>query len=161
MILFIECLVGCLILTTIVWIGSRNPVSLLHNYPRPIIKRAQELGIAPKGSNPKSWLNLLRKFLAGVFSAAILGLALRYINGVDTYLKGCLYAYLIWFVVDFFDAAVLDCLWFCRDKRFIIPGTEDMVEDYHDYAFHIKKSILGLFLGIPICLVAGLFCIIP
>lgn len=42
-------------------------------------------------------------------------------------------AYALWCVVNWFDAFVLDCIWFCHDKHFVIPGTEDMVADYHDY----------------------------
>ncbi len=38
-------------------------------------------------------------------------------------------AYALWNVVNWFDAIVLDCLWFCHDKHFVIKGTEDMEKD--------------------------------
>ena len=38
----------------------------------------------------------------------------------------------------------------------IIPGTEDMTDAYHDYLFHIKGAPIGMLLGIPAALVAGL-----
>ena len=59
-----------------------------------------------------------------------------------------------------FDALVLDCIWFCHDKHFVIPGTEDMTAAYHDYWFHIKGSLIGMALGIPSALVAGLIVMI-
>ena len=64
-------------------------------------------------------------------------------------------AYALWVVVNWFDALVLDCLWFCHDKHFVIPGTEDMTAAYHDYGFHIKGALIGMLLGIPAALVAG------
>ena len=66
----------------------------------------------------------------------------------------------LWVIVNWFDALVLDCLWFCHDKHFVIPGTEDMTEAYHDYGFHIKGAFIGMLLGIPAALVAGLFVIL-
>lgn len=69
-------------------------------------------------------------------------------------------AYALWCVVDWFDAIVLDCLWFCHDRHFVIKGTEDMVKDYHDYWFHIKGSLIGMVLAIPAALIAGLIVIL-
>ena len=69
-------------------------------------------------------------------------------------------AYALWNVVNWFDAIVLDCLWFCHDKHFVIKGTEDMTKDYHDYWFHIKGSLLGMVLAIPSALIAGLIVIL-
>ena len=58
-------------------------------------------------------------------------------------------------VVDWYDALVIDCLWFCHSKRFVISGTEDMTAAYHDYGFHIRQSCIGIFIGLPVCLLTG------
>ena len=63
-------------------------------------------------------------------------------------------------MVNWFDALVLDCIWFCHDKHFVIPGTEDMTDAYHDYGFHIKGSLIGMLLGIPSALTAGIITIV-
>ena len=47
--------------------------------------------------------------------------------------------------MDGYDAFVLDCVWFCHSKRCVIPGTEDLVDAYHDYMFHIKESAVGMY----------------
>lgn len=39
---------------------------------------------------------------------------------------------------------------------FIIPGTEDMKEAYYDYRFHIKGTLIGMLLLVPLALIAGL-----
>ncbi len=32
-----------------------------------------------------------------------------------------------------YDAIVLDCIWFCHSKQFIIAGTEDMTKEYKEF----------------------------
>ena len=44
------------------------------------------------------------------------------------------------------DELGLDCIWFCHDKHFVIPGW-----------FHIKGALIGMLLGIPAAVVAGIF----
>ena len=91
-----------------------------------------------------------------IIFGVLLGLLVRFVNGCGTFWCGSLTAYALWVVVNWFDAFVLDCLWFCHDKHFVIPGTEDMTADYHDYWFHIKGALIGMLLGIPAALVAGI-----
>ena len=42
----------------------------------------------------------------------------------------------------------------------VIPGTEDMVDAYHDYWFHIKGGFIGMLLAIPAALVAGVITLL-
>ena len=51
---------------------------------------------------------------------------------------------------------MLYCLWFCHSKRMIIPGTEDLVDAYHDYWHHIKYAVIGMFTQTVIALPVGL-----
>ena len=62
--------------------------------------------------------------------------------------------------MNWFDAIVLDCLWFCHDKHSVIEGTEDMTDAYHDYWFHLKGSLICMVLAVPAALVAGLIVIL-
>ena len=39
---------------------------------------------------------------------------------------------------------------------FIFKGTEDMVDEYHNYWFHIKESLIGEVLALAICAIVGL-----
>ena len=57
---------------------------------------------------------------------------------------------------DIYDAIVLDIFWFCRSKTWILPGTADMTEAYHDYGYHVKASCVGMLIGLPVCLLIGL-----
>lgn len=43
-----------------------------------------------------------------------------------------------------FGALLLDCAWFCRFSRRVIPRMKDRVKDDRDYRFHIRFAVAGL-----------------
>ena len=63
--------------------------------------------------------------------------------------------YLFWTVVNWYDAVVIDWIWFCHRPKFIIPDTEDMVKEHHVYWFHAKATLKGMLIGLPAALVVG------
>ncbi len=81
---------------------------------------------------------------------------MRYANGCTSFLFGFGISYLLWLIVDWYDALIVDCVLFCHSKHFVIPGTEDLIEAYHDYMFHIKGSCFGMLIGLPCCLITGI-----
>ena len=80
-----------------------------------------------------------------------------YIGGARTFFEGWFHGYIMWVAEIWFDALVVDCLWFCHSKKMIIPGTEDLVDAYHDYWHHIKYAVIGMFSQAVIALPVGLF----
>jgi len=130
------------------------------DYPEPIIQRLIEQGRV-SGERPFTIVQKIKKKwpIMIVFGIAI-GLIVRYINGCTTFVSGFVVSYLIWTIVDWYDALVIDCIWFCHSKKCIIPGTEDLVDAYHDYMFHIKGSCTGMLIGLPCCLIAGVVTMI-
>lgn len=119
-----------------------------------------KLGLVDASNKPGGAVFYAKKIFAMLLFGVLLGLLVRYVNGCTTFWCGALTAYALWCVVNWFDAFVLDCIWFCHDKHFVIPGTEDMVAAYHDYWFHIRGGFIGMLLAIPAALVAGLFVIL-
>ena len=156
----IESIVACALFTMLVFLMSRDPLKQIFNYPPAIIERCRSLGLVDDSNRPCGPVFYVKKITAVALFGVLLGLLVKNINGCTTFWCGALTAYALWCVVDWFDALVLDCLWFCHDKHFVIPGTEDMTEDYHDYWFHIKGSLLGMVLAIPAALIAGLIVIL-
>mgnify|MGYP007042231058 CR=1 FL=1 len=98
--------------------------------------------------------DILRKGIALLAFVFIFAVVLKQFNGADTFWKGVRDSYMIWLIIDWYDALVLDSIWFCHSKKVRIPGTEDM-EEYKDYCFHIKQSCIGMLLGLPACLAVG------
>ena len=160
MVFLIESLLACALFTLFVLLMSRDPVKTIFNYPPAIIERCDKLGLVDASNKPGGVGFYVKKLTAMVVFGVLLGLLVRYVNGCSTFWSAFLTAYALWVVVNWWDAIVMDCLWFCHDKRFIIPGTEDMVNDYHDYWFHIRGALIGMLLGVPAALAAGLITII-
>ncbi len=157
MILLIECLIGIAAFSLIVVpMDLKNPLGVISDYPPAIRKRCEELGLIEKTEKRFSAKDLIRKVLTIIVLVVVAVLVMIKINHAETFWQGFFYAYIIWLSITWFDALVLDCIWFCHSKRMRIRGTENMKE-YHDYWFHIKQSLIGTLLGIPSCAVVGLF----
>lgn len=149
----IESIILCLIFTlTVPLYGLRNPLSMIDDYPPAIQARVRELGLI---SSERPQKRIAAKLVFCLLAAAALAVILRIFNGADTFLSGFVNSFLLWLVVDWYDALVIDCLWFCHSKRCVIPGTEDMTAAYHDYGFHIRESVKGMLIGLPVCLLVG------
>ena len=156
----IESFIACAVFTLFVFLMSRDPIKTIFNYPSAIIERCDQLGLVDASNKPGGAAFYAKKITAMVIFGVLLGLLVRYVNGCTSFWCGALTAYALWCVVNWFDAFVLDCIWFGHDKHFVSPGTEDMVADYHDYWFHIRGGFIGMLLAIPAALVAGVIVIL-
>lgn len=128
------------------------------DYPEAIVNRLIEQGRISDEKPLTLFERVKKKWPAIIVFGVIIGLIVRYANGCITFKDGFLTSYLIWIIVDWYDALILDCGWFCHSKKVIIPGTEDLKDAYHDYMFHIKGSLAGMLIGLPCCLIAGVIC---
>ena len=154
MIIFIESVILCVIFTIMVFIMSREPIKTLYNYPPKIQERVKTLE-EYKDKIPTQENKIFAKIIASILFLIILCAVLKYINGYTTFLESFKYGFLLWSIVNLYDAIVLDIIWFCHDKHFVFKGTEDMVEEYHNYWFHIKGFFIGEGLALVICTLAG------
>jgi len=155
MIIFIECIILCLVFTVMVAIMMKNPIATLYNYPPKIQERVKSLE-EYKDKIPTKKNKIVTKSLVAVFIVILFSLILRYINGYTTFIEGFGYSFLIWTVVNIYDAVFMDIIWFCHSKRVIIAGTEDMEKEYHDYMYHIKQSLIGMIIGSVVCVLIGI-----
>ena len=155
MILIMEAIVLCGLFTLMVYIMSQDPIKTLYNYPPKIQERVKSLE-QYKDKIPTQKNKIAAKLAASVLFVVILSLILRYVNGYTTFVEGFGYGFLLWTIVNAYDAIVLDIGWFCHDPRFVFEGTEDMVEEYHNYWFHIKGSLIGEGIALVICAIVGL-----
>ena len=155
MIIAAESIVLCLVFTLMVYLMSREPIRSLYNYPPKIQERVKSLD-EYKDKIPTQKNRLAAKLGACVLFIVVLSLILRYVNGYTTFLQAFGYGFLLWTIVNLWDAVVLDILWFCHDPHFVFKGTEDMVSDYHDYWFHIKGFFIGEAIALVVCTALGL-----
>jgi len=155
MILVIESILLCVLFTIMVYIMSREPIKTLYNYPPKIQERVKSLE-EYKNKIPTQKNKVFAKSLASILIIIIISLILRYVNGYTTFIEGFGYGFLLWTIVNIYDAVVMDIIWFCHDPYFVFKGTEDMVDEYHNYWFHIKGSLIGEVLALVICAIVGL-----
>ena len=140
MIILIESLIGIALFTIIMVIfTAKDPLTSVGDYP-PAIRFTRA--------------DLIRKGIAMAVFVFIFALVLKHFNRADTFWQGFIESYLIWLIIDWYDALILDCIWFCHSRKVRIPGTEEMKE-YKDYRFHIKQSCIGMLLGLPACFAVG------
>ena len=154
MIIVIESIILCALFTLAVFAISREPIKTLYNYPPKIQERVKSLD-EYKEKIPTQENKVVAKLCASVIFLIIICLILRYINGYTTFIESFGYSFLLWTIVNLYDVLVLDIIWFCHDKYFVFKGTEDMVEEYHNYWFHIKGFFIGELLAFVICGLAG------
>ena len=156
MILFIEIIIGIILFTIlIVPRVLKDPLSAIGDYPPQIRRRCVELGLVEDRKKRFSKKEMLRKCLCMIVLPVVFALIMYKINGTTSFVSGFLQSYIIWLAITWYDAFILDCVWFCQSKKVRIQGTEDMSE-YKDYLFHIKQSCIGSALGLPVCLIVGL-----
>ncbi len=159
-VIMIESLIGIVLFTAvIVSLTLKDPLTSVGDYPPAIQKKCIELGLIEDRKKRFTKADYIRKGAALIVFAAFLAFVVRQFNGADSFWEGFGISYLIWLIIDWYDALILDCIWFCHSKKVRISGTEDMAE-YKDYLFHIRQSCIGMLLGLPACLLAGLLVMI-
>jgi len=154
-ILVMEAIVLCVMFSIMVYIMSQEPIKTLYNYPPQIQERVKSLEMY-QDKIPTTQNKIVTKVAASVVIIAIISLILRYVNGYTTFAEGFGYGFLLWTIVNIYDAVVIDICWFCQNPRFVFEGTEDMVAEYHDYWFHIKESLKGEVIALVVCAIVGL-----
>lgn len=155
MIILIESIILCLLFTIMVFIMSRDLIKTIYNYP-PKIQERVKLIQKYEDKIPTNNNKIIIKLFASILFLIIICIVLRYINGYKTFLDSFKYGFLLWTIVNLWDVIVLDIIWFCHDKQFVIEGTEDMTDEYHNYLFHIKGFFIGEGLALIICSLAAL-----
>ena len=156
MILAIEGVILCLLFTVMVYFMSREPIKTLYNYPPKIQERVKSLD-EYKGKIPTKKDKMAVKCFASLIMVIVLSLILRYINKCTTFREAFIDGFLLFTIVNLHDVIFLDIIWFCHDPFFVFKGTEDMVDEYHNYWFHIKGFFIGEILALVVCSLAGLF----
>ena len=154
MIIAIESIILCILFTIMVYIMSRKPINTLYNYPPKIQERVKSLD-EYKDKIPTNENKVVTKICASIIFLIILFVVLRFINGYTTFLDSFRYGFLLWTIVNLYDLIVLDIVWFCHDKHFVFKGTEDMIEEYHNYWFHTKGFFIGEIIAVVICFIVG------
>jgi hypothetical protein len=160
MILFVQCVIACLLFTLalLVQIKKNDPIKALYNYPPKIQERVKSLK-EYEGQIPTKSSKVSSKLKASVV-VVVIGVILCKLANTEGFLSTFKHMFILFSVVNLYDLIVIDWIFFCHLKIFRIPGTEDMVKEYHNYGFHLIASLRGMVLGLVVSALVGLITII-
>ena len=158
MVLFIECIIGCLIFGIGI-VGSvlKNKVFWLQEYAPAVQQKFLSLHpeYMPIDKKESVLKLIIKKTIACVLFIVLLSFMV-YIAGARDFTKGFLYCYIIWFVVNLFDVVVLDIGILAHWKKCRLPGTEDMDEEYKsNHRKSIADGVAGMVIGVVVALIVG------
>lgn len=157
LIFLIESLVICVLFTVVVFIGvSKKPAECINDWPPAVKARIKAENLFEVKDVRITKKEVLRKIFGCLIFVVIIGLLLKYVNKISTFWAGVFTSYGIWFIVDWWDAFVVDVIC-CKCRKVRIAGTETWDKEYNNLWFHIKMSFVGMGLGVPFALLVGLF----
>ena len=132
---------------------KRSPMNWFYDYPKAVRDRMRAL---PQyaGKLPTRQFNVKKKGLAALFCVAFF-LCMARAAGLRAFWPTAAYSFALWTVINFYDALVLDTIWFCHNETIRFPGTEDMVSDYEDPTKHWVDFGIGSVIGAAVALLAA------
>ena len=149
MAVMIESLIGILLFTVlIVSLTLKNPLTSVGDYPPAIREKCMELGLIEKREQRFTREDILRKGIALLAFVFIFAVILKQFNGADTFWKGFRDSYLIWLIIDWYDALILDCIWFCHSKKSGYQA-QRIWKDIRTTVFISGSPVLVCFLACP------------
>lgn len=154
MIFVVECIVACALFTAALEIlCARRREIFTNDYPPVVTDKLRNLHIVGE-KPPAKKSDILRKLIAICIYAVLAALVLRFINGIETFLKAAVTAYLLWLVVDWYDFLVVDILLAPFDKFYKMAGVSPF--DRSAIWFHFKGSVRGMIIGLVFAPIVGL-----
>lgn len=155
MMLFIQCVVFCLLFTLIILPAQyKDPIKMIMSYPPGIRKRVEELPQYKETIKQREKSHIGKKIFGLLFFVIVLS-GIAYLSGCRSFGTTFVHVFTLFFVVNIYDMIVLDWGIFCHSKKLRIPGTEDMDKEYKDYMFHAKGACVGIVLGVIVALLSG------
>lgn len=139
---------------------KKGPMYMISDYPPAIKQRVVELGMMPDEKQIAKE-GRIHDIFGFTLMAVLYLVPIIVINGERTFWPAFIQSYIFGNAISWFDALVLDCLWFCHSKFCVIKGTEDMTKEYKDYWFHIKFAVQGIvLLVIPSAIMGGITALV-
>ena len=103
MIFIVEAIILCALFTFLVMMMAKDPIKTLYNYPPKIQERVKSLE-QYKDKIPTQKNKIAAKLGASILFIIILSLILRYVNGYTTFEEGFGYGFILWTIVNVYDA---------------------------------------------------------
>jgi len=131
----------------------RGPVGGIFFYPKVMQDRVIELGLITEKELKQ------RKTIAYVSLIAwmliVPGAMILIANGARSFWDCCWQFYVLFLGAEFFDWLVIDTLWVAISDWWLIPGTEDLNDTWHNVNVKKWKMVKLIPFSIPFAAIAG------
>lgn len=155
MLFLIESIILCVLFSIIVLVPlAKNPVGQIMSYPIEIRQRVESLPQYKDSIKQQETRHIWIK-IVGAFTFVLLLAVIAYLSGATTFKEAFLYVFFLFFVVNLYDLFILDIGIFMHCKKFWIPGTEDMVEEYLNPRHHFVGAGKGTIIGLLVAFLAA------
>ena len=155
MVLLVQCIILCVAFTIAILPAQyRDPLSQYASYPTAIKRRVEELPQYKDYIKQVERKNWKRKIIASLMITVFFAI-IAYLSGKTTFGAAFIHVFILFVSVNLYDLIILDIIIFCHSKKLMIPGTEDMEEEYRNPMHHIKGAVKGCIIGILISLISA------
>lgn len=153
MFFLIECIAACALFTAALEILCAKRREIFTNdYPPVVVDKLRGLNVVGE-KPPTRKSDIIRKLVAVGVYAVLFAVVLRFINGITTFSKAAVTAYLLWLVVDWYDFLVVDILLAPFDKFYKMAKVSPV--ERSAVWFHCKASLKGMIIGLVFAPVVG------
>lgn len=153
--LIVECIIACLLFTILILPPLyKNPISVIMSYPTAIRKRVESLPEYKSVINKHKKRHISIKIIASIAFIFIMA-SVAWFSNARTFKDAFFNSFIIMMAINIYDLLILDIGLFCHNKRFIIPGTEDMITHYKSPVHHLKGALIGTIISFIVSFGAG------
>ena len=135
-------------------VGRKGPVGGIIFYPKVMQDRAIEMGLTTAKKIKQRTVISMTLLLIGDLIFPIV--MILFINGARGFFECAWQYYVLFYGMEFFDWFFVDYLWVAKSKWWIIPGTEDLLDTWHDPKYKATKMLKLLIMTVPVAALAGL-----
>lgn len=117
MILFVECVIACVVFTLIILPSLyKEPIKHIMSYPKEIRERVENLPQYKDVIQAEEKRHLSIKLIAALIFAIVLAVV-AYFSGAKNFTSAYFHVFILFFVVNIYDMIVLDVGIFCHSKK--------------------------------------------
>lgn len=154
-IFIMECIVFCAAFTIFnLTYLFKKPLDWFYDYPDEVQARMRTLP-QYEGKIPEKKNNYKKKKIPAAIIFIIILSLIVWFSGARNFASAVLYTFALFMVINFYDALVLDTIYFCHSKKVRYPGTEDMIKEYENPKKHWIGFLKGTGFAVLISLIVG------
>ena len=134
-------------------VHGKGPVGGIFFYPMAMQDRVVELGLTTKDKIKRGKTFAFVLLFVWMFVAPMIMILI--VNRTRSYLGCCIQFYILFLGAEFFDWLVIDTIWVAMSDWWLIPGTEDLNDTWHNVNVKKWKFVKLIPFSVPVVAIVG------